>query len=206
MKNRGNIIIIEGPQGVGKSTMANFLRDNLASSNLYRLTGIKDKTKTGYDKNKRMYLNLLNYMEELEDTELNLIFDRTFFTEQVYCLLGFKEYKFDDVYERLVQKLNALDFNIYYVVLYLNDTSIYEKRLKRQHHQYQAFSIESSINQQNTYLKLADNLKAANINVLKIATDNYEKAYNELINSIPILKDSNIIYKEEEKWKIKQSV
>ena len=199
MKNRGNIIIIEGPQGVGKSTMANFLRDNLASSNLYRLTGIKDKTKTGYDKNKRMYLNLLNYMEESEDTELNLIFDRTFFTEQVYCLLGFKEYKFDDVYERLVQKLNALDFNIYYVVLYLNDTSIYEKRLKRQHHQYQAFSIESSINQQNTYLKLADNLKAANINVLKIETDNYEKAYNELINSIPILKDSNIIYKEEEK-------
>ena len=206
MKNRGNIIIIEGPQGVGKSTMANFLRDNLASSNLYRLTGIKDKTKTGYNKNKRMYLNLLNYMEELEDTELNLIFDRTFFTEQVYCLLGFKEYKFDDVYERLVQKLNALDFNIYYVVLYLNDTSIYEKRLKRQHHQYQAFSIESSVNQQNTYLKLADNLNAANINVLKIATDNYEKAYNELINSIPILKDSNIIYKEEEKWKIKQSV
>ena len=199
MKNRGNIIIIEGPQGVGKSTMANFLRDNLASSNLYRLTGIKDKTKTGYDKNKRMYLNLLNYMEELEDTELNLIFDRTFFTEQVYCLLGFKEYKFDAVYERLVQKLNALDFNIYYVVLYLNDTSIYEKRLKRQHHQYQAFSIESSVNQQNTYLKLADNLKAANINILKIATDNYEKAYNELINSIPILKDSNIIYKEEEK-------
>lgn len=199
MKNRGNIIIIEGPQGVGKSTMANFLRDNLASSNLYRLTGIKDKTKTGYDKNKRMYLNLLNYMEELEDTELNLIFDRTFFTEQVYCLLGFKEYKFDDVYERLVQKLNALDFNIYYVVLYLNDTSIYEKRLNRQHHQYQAFSIESSVNQQNTYLKLADNLKEANINVLKIATDNYEKAYNELINSIPILKDSNIIYKEEEK-------
>lgn len=199
MKNRGNIIIIEGPQGVGKSTMANFLRDNLASSNLYRLTGIKDKAKTGYDKNKRMYLNLLNYMEELEDTELNLIFDRTFFTEQVYCLLGFKEYKFDDVYERLVQKLNALDFNIYYVVLYLNDTSIYEKRLKRQHHQYQAFSIESSVNQQNTYLKLADNLKEANINVLKIATDNYEKAYNELINSIPILKDSNIIYKEEEK-------
>lgn len=206
MKNRGNIIIIEGPQGVGKSTMANFLRDNLASSNLYRLTGIKDKTKTGYDKNKRMYLNLLNYMEELEDTELNLIFDRTFFTEQVYCLLGFKEYKFDDVYERLVQKLNALDFNIYYVVLYLEDTNIYERRLKRQHHQYQAFSIESSVNQQNTYLKLADNLKEANINVLKIATDNYEKAYNELINSIPILKDSNIIYKEEEKWKIKQSV
>ena len=42
-----NIIIIEGPQGVGKSTLANFLRDNLPSTNLYRLSGINDKTKTG---------------------------------------------------------------------------------------------------------------------------------------------------------------
>lgn len=66
--NRGNIIIIEGPQGVGKSTMANFLRDNLASSNLYRLTGIKDKTITGYAKTKKMYLSLLNYIETLEET------------------------------------------------------------------------------------------------------------------------------------------
>jgi len=66
-KKRGNIIIIEGPQGVGKSTMANFLRENLASSNLYRLTGINDKSESGYHKNKTMYLGLINYMESLED-------------------------------------------------------------------------------------------------------------------------------------------
>lgn len=185
--NRGNIIIIEGPQGVGKSTMANFLRDNLASSNLYRLTGIKDKTITGYAKTKKMYLSLLNYMETLEETELNLIFDRTFFSEQVYGTLGFKDYKFDDIYKRLVQKLNDLDFNIYFVVLYLEDTSLYEKRLVRKHHKYQAFSLESSIKQQNAYLKLADDLNMPNIKILKIATDNYEEAYNKLINSIPIL-------------------
>ena len=160
MKNsRGNIIIIEGPQGVGKSTMANFLRDNLSSSNLYRLTGIKDKTKTGYQKNKTMYLGLLNYMEALEETELNLLFDRTFFTEEVYTKLGYKDYSFDDVYERLVRKLSELDFNIYFVVLYLKDTSLYEKRLVRQHHQYQKFSIESSVKQQEEYLKLIDNIK-----------------------------------------------
>ena len=100
---KGNIIIIEGPQGSGKSTMANYLRDNLACSNLYRLTGIKDKTITGYEKNKKMYFNLIDYMASLEETGLNLIFDRTFFTEQVYASLGYKDYKFDDVYKELVK-------------------------------------------------------------------------------------------------------
>ena len=191
---RGNIIIIEGPQGSGKSTMANFLRDNLSSSNLYRLTGIKDKSITGYDKNKSMYLGLINYMESLEDTELNLIFDRTFFTEEVYSLLGYKEYRFDKAYDRLVKKLSQLDFNIYLVVLYCKDTSLYEERLRRQHHNYQAFSVENSVNQQNTYLKLIDEIEYDTINKIKLCVDNYDEAYKILIDLIPVLKDEGIIY------------
>ena len=191
---RGNIIIIEGPQGSGKSTMANFLRDNLSSSNLYRLTGIKDKSITGYDKNKSMYLGLINYMESLEDTELNLIFDRTFFTEEVYSILGYKEYKFDEAYDRLVKKLSQLDFNIYLVVLYCKDTSLYEDRLKRQHHNYQAFSVENSVNQQNTYLHLLDEIEYDTINKIKLCVDDFDEAYKILIDSIPVLKDEGIIY------------
>lgn len=194
MENRGNIIIIEGPQGVGKSTMANFLRDNLASSNLYRLTGIKDKTQTGYEKNKKMYFNLIEYMRSLEETQLDLIFDRTFFTEQVYTTLGYKSYKFDDAYEELVKRLATLNYNIYVVILYLKDTNIYNERLKRVHHNYQAFSLENSVNQQNCYLKLIDNIKEKNIQTIKIATDNYKEAYNELIEKIPVLKEANIKY------------
>ena len=191
---RGNIIIIEGPQGSGKSTMANFLRDNLSSSNLYRLTGIKDKSITGYNKNKSMYLGLINYMESLEDTELNLIFDRTFFTEEVYSILGYKEYKFDEAYDRLVKKLSQLDFNIYLVILYCKDTSLYETRLRRQHHNYQAFSVENSVNQQNTYLHLLDEIEYDTINKIKLCVDNYDEAYKILIDSIPVLKDEGIIY------------
>lgn len=194
MKSRGNIIIIEGAQGSGKSTMANFLRDNLAFSNLYRLSGIKDKSITGYEKSKIMYLGLINYMESLEGTGLNLIFDRTFFSEQVYSSLGYKEYKFDEVYTRLVKKLSELDFNIYFVVLYCNDTSLYETRLKRQHHQYQVFSLQNSINQQNEYLKLIDEIEYKTINKLKICVDNYDEAYKTLIESIPELKKEKIEY------------
>lgn len=195
MKERGNIIIIEGPQGVGKSTMANFLRDNLASSNLYRLTGIKDKTPTGNDKNKKMYLDLIEYMRNLEDYELNLIFDRTFFSEQVYSLLKYKEYDFTEAYKVLVKRLAELNYNIYFAVLYLEDTSIYEKRIQRVHHNYQSFSCENSINQQNTYLKLLNEIEEPNINKIKIPTDNFPTAYKMLIERIPVLKNSNIEYK-----------
>ena len=131
-------------------------------------------------------------MESLEETELNLVFDRTFFTEQVYCSLGYKDYKFDEEYNRLIKKLGALDYNIYFVVLYLKDESLYEKRLRRVHHNYQAFSLESSIEQQNTYLKMADDIKEKNINVIKLPMDDYIKGYEKLIRKIPILKEQNI--------------
>lgn len=185
---RGNIIIIEGPQGVGKSTLANYIRDNLSTTNLYRLSGIKDKSKTGKKKNKKMYLGLINYMESLEETNLNLVFDRTFFTEEVYASLGYKDYSFDDVYDRLIKKLGELDFNIYVVILYLKDKDNYLKRLKRAHHSYQAFSVESSMNQQNAYLNLVDEIKDKNIKILKVAMDDFDKGYDKIIKSIPILK------------------
>ena len=43
--NKSKLIIIEGPQGTGKTTLANYLRDNMSGSNLYRLSGQKDKTR-----------------------------------------------------------------------------------------------------------------------------------------------------------------
>ncbi len=193
MKNR-NIIIIEGSQGVGKSTLANFLRDNLSSTNLYRLSGINDKTKTGKETNEIMYLELIDYINKLEKTELNLVFDRFFFSEQVYSKLGYKEYLFDDVYEKLLKKFYELNYNIYFVVLYLNDEKLYEKRLKRVHHNYKEFSLKSSVDQQKTYLELADNINKNKVKVIKVAMDDYKDGYNKIINNIPLLKESNIKY------------
>ena len=41
------IIIVEGPQGVGKTTFTDYLREHMAATNLLRLSGIKDRTETG---------------------------------------------------------------------------------------------------------------------------------------------------------------
>lgn len=178
---KDTIIIVEGPQGVGKTTFTNYLREKIAASDLYRLTGIKDKTETGYPKIKRKYLKLLEYVENCED--VNMIFDRTFFSEEVYSRLGFKSYSFHELYEELLNKLDNLNFDIYFVVLYLKDTSEYEKRIQRDKGVYQKFSVESSIRQQEEYLKLADEVEkqTKNIKVIRFNTDN-NKAYTQNIN------------------------
>ena len=177
---RDKIIIVEGPQGVGKTTFTNYLREKMASTDLYRLTGIKDKTETGHQKIKVKYEKLLEYMQVCKD--VNLLFDRTFFTNEVYSRLGFLQYSFSNTFEELLQKLNALDFDIYLIILYLNDTNIYEKRIQRNKHSYQEFKVESSIHQQNEYLQLADEVskKAKNVKVIKFANDNREKTHQRL--------------------------
>lgn len=177
-------IIVEGPQGCGKTGLTNYLRENVPVSNLYRLTGNKDKTLTGKEKSKNMYIALLEYMKNIENSEVNLIFDRTFFSDYVYANLGYKEYDFEDVYQELLTKLGGLNYEIYYISLYLEDTNIFETRLKREHHNYQKFSIESSIRQQNEYKRILEGIKKlSNTKVFEIAMDDFEKAY-EKINKI----------------------
>lgn len=185
------IIIVEGPQGAGKTTFTNYLREKIAPSDLYRLTGIKDKTETGFPKIKRKYLKLLEYVENCED--VNLIFDRTFFSEEVYSRLGFKTYSFHELYEELLKKLNSLNFDIYFVVLYLKNTNEYEKRIQRDKGVYQKFSVESSIKQQEEYLKLADEVEktAENIKVIRFDNSNCDNYTDKIDEQFGFLYKNN---------------
>lgn len=179
MKNR--IIIVEGPQGTGKTTLTNYLRENISSSNLYRLSGQKDKTITGLEISKKMYQALINYLKEMQDIPMDIIFDRTFFTEQIYSKLGYKDYDFTDTYNYLLKELLELKYDIYYLSLYLENPELFKTRLERNsHHNYQAFSRDNSFNQQQIYKVIAEELKNTNINVHEIAMDNFEEAYKEV--------------------------
>lgn len=182
------IIIVEGAQGTGKTTVTDFLRYAVKYTNLYRLTGTSDSSKEGKKKATIMYENLLKYMRTLENLNINLLFDRTFFTEEIYCRLGFKDYSFTDVYERLLEELSKMDFEIYYITLYLKDESQFEQRLAREGKavpEYAKFKAESSINQQREYLKMAEEIKQKypNINVANIQNDKeFEDVKKELID------------------------
>lgn len=171
--SNSKIIIVEGAQGAGKTTVTDFLRHAVKYTNLYRLTGTADSSAEGKRKATVMYRNLLSYIKTLENLSINLLFDRTFFTEEIYCRLGFKEYSFTDVYEELLKELSQMDFEIYYFTLYLEDEALFEKRLQREGKavpDYAKFKAESSINQQRAYLKMAEEIKQKypNIHVVNI--------------------------------------
>ena len=170
------LIVVEGAQGTGKTTITDFLRYSLSYTNLYRLSGTADSSKTGLKKASDMYDTLLNYVETLENLSINLVFDRTFFTEENYCRLGKKEYSFTEEYNKLLERFSKLDFDIYYVTLYLEDESKYEERLSRSGKATFAtskFGVENSINQQRVYLEMAEEIKEKypNIKVINIKSD-----------------------------------
>lgn len=183
------LIVVEGPQGAGKTTVTDFIRHGLKYTNLYRLCGTSDSTPTGLQKAKDMYYDLLEYIKKMENKSINLVFDRTFFTEEIYSRLKFKEYDFSPVYNELVKEFNNLDFDIYYITLYLEDTNLFKQRLVRSDKaiiDYAKFNIDSSINQQQQYLKMADEISSnyKNIKVFKVSNDNDEEILKNKIKNI----------------------
>ena len=170
------LIVVEGAQGAEKTTYTDYIRYSLSYTNLYRLSGTSDSTMAGLEKAKDMYETLLDYVEKLENKSINLVFDRTFFTEEIYCRMGKKDYSFTDVYEKLLERFSKFDFDIYYITLYLEDESVFEERLNREGKAVFAaskFGAENSKAQQREYLKMAEEIKEKypNINVINIATD-----------------------------------
>lgn len=170
------LIVVEGAQGAGKTTITDFLRHTLSYTNLYRLCGTSDITPAGKKKAENMYIHLLEYIKNLENDSINLVFDRTFFTEENYCRLGKKEYSFTDVYEKLLEDFSKLDFDIYYITLYLSDENLYHGRLNRERKatfKNSNFAAENSISQQREYLKMAEEIKSKypHIHVINLAND-----------------------------------
>lgn len=80
---KAQCIIVEGPQGCGKTHLVNYLRENIPASNLYRLSGQADKTEQGKIKSKEMYYALLKYMKEIENSNINLVFVELFYRTSI---------------------------------------------------------------------------------------------------------------------------
>ena len=177
---KSKLIVVEGAQGAGKTTYTDYIRYSLSYTNLYRLCGTSDSSITGLQKAENMYNSLLDYIETLQNSSINLVFDRTFFTEEIYCRLGKKEYSFTEVYNKLLKRFSNFDFDIYYITLYLEDENVFSERLNRAGKAVfsaSKFGVENCIAQQREYLKMADEIKQMypNIKVINIKTDKLQE-------------------------------
>ena len=77
------LIVIEGPQGAGKTTVTDFIIHKIPYTNLYRLNGTSDSSPTGKEKSIELYNDLVDYIGKLQNKRINLLFDTTFFTAEV---------------------------------------------------------------------------------------------------------------------------
>ena len=179
---RNKLIIVEGPQGTGKTTLTDYLRDNIACSNMHRLSGQKDKSIEGLSNSIKMFNSYFALLKNMQRVPMDMIFDRMFMTEEVYTRLGYKEYDFYEEYVNYLKQLNILKYDIYYLTLYLKNVELYKERLDRpSHHNYQAFSLDSSKRQQETYLEVAKEIATyGNINTYEIAMDDFTKSYENI--------------------------
>lgn len=159
MKNK--IIIIEGATGSGKSSVSNILREQMLSTNLLRLSGIKDKTKTGEFKSFSYHKSVLMMMLDCEDCDVNWILERSYLSDKIYCNMGLKEYDFDTqshVLKTILSMLTeAYDVHLFLLVA---DKETYKTRLLRDKAAYEEFSVESAIRQQKEYLDEVDKLNS----------------------------------------------
>ena len=75
----------------------------------------------------------------------------------------------------------------------MKDTNEYEQRIKRDKGVYQKFSVESSIRQQEEYLKLADEVEKTtkNIKVIRFDNSNCENYKEKIDNQFGFLYKNN---------------
>lgn len=150
------IIFIEGSQGVGKTTVANLLRENMPYTNLLRLSGIKDKTEEAQVKIHQIHKSILRLLAANKECGMNYILDRSFMSEKVYCNLGYKPYDFISQSFSLMHRLKPLTkyYDIHFIVLTASEEEFYN-RLNREKPTYSdvEFDYNNSMLQQEEYIK-----------------------------------------------------
>lgn len=159
------ILIIEGAQGVGKSTVTTMLREQIPYSNLYRLSGIQDKSEKGKDKLFGHFVSLIQYLET--DAKINAgfthIFDRFFTTEYCYSRCGYTGNDFSNSAKFLTNMLYQLTKNaeVYFILLVSSETKLtanLESHANKPLHAGINFTVTNSIRQQDEFINVYNEL------------------------------------------------
>lgn len=194
-EKQSRVVIIEGGQACGKTTVTNLLRELVPYCNLYRLSGIKDKSEDGHRRIRRHYDALADFLDGEATTQFTQLFDRTFTTEVVYARIAHTQYSFDKDYNELWARMENLAkvVPVYYFVLTMPpeklEQTIQAKATKREHAGIH-FEVNESLVQQAEFLRLLEDCH--NVYGKEIKCDNLtaEQAAVEIIDYITAIEES----------------
>ena len=162
--SKQKLILIDGSPASGKSRITKLIRENRPHTTLLSLSSIsEDRKETSY----LYHSSVMNMILDCNGFGCDFVADRTFLTNQVYSLLGLKDYDYTEEYEWLCDKLKYLThfYDIHLFILATNEEN-YAKRLsKRDKFQYIKHSAENSMKQQRKYMELADDIRDKNLGI-----------------------------------------
>jgi deoxyguanosine kinase len=132
-----DIVILEGPRGTGKTTVAQILRRKINYSTLINPTGFPEDGMKGLIKINAYYTAWMKFLREASyvGQPYRLIFDRFFFTEMVFSSL-YKSYDFRAMFEKCWHDLivHADKVDIFYFTV--DDQENLHERLDRDKPQF----------------------------------------------------------------------
>lgn len=123
-------IIIEGSDNTGKSTQADLLIKNLNHLTFHKMhysaLPFKDDKKKNQEYSLRMYNDMFRIMNELKNSDINIIFDRSHLGESVYAPL-YRGYSGDYIFNLEREYVNNLKNNLYLITLVNDPSTIYSR-------------------------------------------------------------------------------
>lgn len=123
------VIILEGPRGTGKSTLARNIREKISEITLVNATGFHLNDSEGLAKIVGYYTAWLNMLSNLHTHDSTFVFDRFFFSERVFSEL-YKDYDFNMYYRIFLSDLSFVaDVDLIYLTV--SDSQVLKARLER---------------------------------------------------------------------------
>ena len=147
-------IIVEGANGVGKSTFVEKLKNRLPNCGILKLTGLPGTTNTARVKTVAYHNAVMSYLMQIKDLPGYLILDRSYLSEQVMAKL-YKSWDFIPESESYNEQIRVAGLDLVFLFLGCSQED-YEVRLKRSKVEYNNIGYEAnkSFQQQELYMEI----------------------------------------------------
>lgn len=180
-------IIVEGANGVGKSTFVSKLKDKLPNCGILKLTGLPGDTETAFYKTKLYHNSVYNFMLSVKDLPGYMILDRCYLSEQVMATL-YKGWTFEDESKYYNRMIEIQGLEVTYVFLWAS-VEEFRERLKRDKVTYNdiSYKANSSIAQQDKYREIYEKFPRGLDAIWLHNEGDVDKVTNYAINSMLLL-------------------